>query len=169
MTWLHLKVHYCVMWQVVYYHYFLVESPCLLVYMHVEYCGYTQGIIWTNCTSCKIDSICKDPKWTCSVFFVVLAAHVLVLMQCISLLQFDGPKPLHIAALTGKVDILRLLITECGCKADLEDEVGSRLSMMCLSRLQFSIVKLLTVVQKVSTKIIFMVTTPIIPLRFAWK
>ena len=56
-------------------------------------------------------------------------------MQCISLLQFDGPKSLHIAALTGKVDILRLLITECGCKADLEDEVGSHLSMMCLSRL----------------------------------
>ena len=44
-------------------------------------------------------------------------------MPCISLLQSDGPKPLHIAALTGNLDILRLLITECGCKADIRDEV----------------------------------------------
>ena len=54
-------------------------------------------------------------------------------MSCISLLQFDGPKPLHIAALMGSVDIMRMLINECGCKADLRNEVCSKshLIMTC--------------------------------------
>ena len=54
-------------------------------------------------------------------------------MSYISLLQFDGPKPLHIAALMGSVDIMKILINECGCKADLRNEVCSKshLIMTC--------------------------------------
>ena len=54
-------------------------------------------------------------------------------MSYISLLQFDGPKPLHIAAIMGNVDVMRMLINECGCKADLRDEVCSKshLIMTC--------------------------------------
>ena len=40
------------------------------------------------------------------------------------LLQLTGSKPLHLAALKGNMDVMRILITECGCKADLGDEVG---------------------------------------------
>ena len=39
------------------------------------------------------------------------------------LLQLTGSKPLHLAALKDNMDVMRILITECGCKADLGDEV----------------------------------------------
>ena len=46
-------------------------------------------------------------------------------VACVSLLlmQFNGPKALHLAAINGNLDAIRVLITECGCKADLRDEV----------------------------------------------
>ena len=40
-----------------------------------------------------------------------------------TLLQLGGAKPLHLAALKDNMDVMRILITECGCKADLRDEV----------------------------------------------
>ena len=39
------------------------------------------------------------------------------------LLQLGSAKPLHLAALKDNMDVMRILITECGCKADLRDEV----------------------------------------------
>ena len=39
------------------------------------------------------------------------------------LLQLSGSKPLHLAAVKGNMDVMRILITDCGCKADLGDEV----------------------------------------------
>ena len=46
-------------------------------------------------------------------------------MYCVLhlLLQGTGSKPLHLAALKDNMDVMRILITECGCKADLGDAV----------------------------------------------
>ena len=58
-----------------------------------------------------------------SLFLRMLACACALTCMFHLLLQLRGYKPLHLAALKGNMDVMRVLITECGCKADLGDEV----------------------------------------------
>ena len=57
------------------------------------------------------------------IYIYIRFVIVVDISLLLHILQFDGPKPLHLAALKGNMDVMRLLITECGCKADLRDPV----------------------------------------------
>ena len=60
--------------------------------------------------------------YLCSPLYRLAMLAYTCIYMC-PLLQLHGHKPLHLAAVKGDMDVMRVLITECGCKADLGDEV----------------------------------------------